>query len=245
MKCILLCAGYATRLFPLTENFPKALIEVGKKPLLDYILDDVNEIEKVDEIYLVTNAKYTPHFEKWAKEKNNIKPISVVNDGTLTNEDRLGAIGDIVYTIKNKDIQDDIIAIAGDNLFDFKLVDFVKYSEKQNSPAICVKEHEWNDELKRFGIAELDKNNKVVGFEEKPAKPKSNCVAYAEYIYPENTLYLFDKYIQEGNSADAPGNFIKFLYKETDVYAYKFTGECYDVGTHESLALVNDIFKNK
>lgn len=245
MKCILLCAGYATRLFPLTENFPKALLEVGGRPLLDYILDDVNEIEKVDEVYLVTNAKYTPHFQKWAEEKNNIKPISVINDGTFTNDDRLGAIGDIVYTIKEKQITDDIIAIAGDNLFDFKLLDFVKYAEEKNSPAICVKEHEWNDELKRFGIAEVDENNKVIGFEEKPVEPKSNCVAYAEYIYPSNTLYLFDKYIAEGNPTDAPGNFIKFLHKETDVYAFKFTGECYDVGTHESLAYVNEIYKNK
>ena len=245
MKCILLCAGYATRLFPLTENFPKALLEVGKRPLLDYILDDVNEINEVDEIYLVTNAKYTPHFEKWAESKNNIKPISVLNDGTYNNDDRLGAIGDILFTLKNKKVDDDVIAIAGDNLIDFKLTDFVQYAKEKNSPAIAIKEHEWNDELKRFGIAEIDENNKVIGFEEKPADPKSNCVAYAEYIYPQNTLKLFDKYIKEGNPSDAPGNFIKFLHKETDVYGFKFTGECYDVGTHESLALVNEIFKNK
>ncbi len=245
MKCILLCAGYATRLFPLTKNFPKALLEVGGKPILNYIVEDVNEIEDVDEIYLVTNAKYTPHFEKWAKELNNIKKISVINDGTYTNDDRLGAIGDIVYTIKDKNINDDVIAIAGDNLFDFKLTEFVDYAKSKNAPAICVKEHEWNDELKRFGIAILDENNKVIGFEEKPSEPKSNCVAYAEYIYPKETLKLFDKYIAEGNEADAPGNFIKFLHKETDVYAYKFEGACYDVGTHESLKEVNEIFNNR
>lgn len=245
MKCILLCAGYATRLFPLTKNFPKALLEVGGKPLLNHIVDEVNEIEDVDEIYLVTNAKYTKHFEKWAEELNNIKKIEIINDNTLSNEDRLGAIGDILFTIKQKNIKDDVIAVAGDNLFDFKLKDFVNYSKEKNAPAICVKEHEWNDELKRFGIAELDENNKVIGFEEKPSNPKSNCAAYAEYIYPKETLKLFDKYIEEGNEPDAPGNFINFLYKETPVYAFKFDGVCYDIGTHESLKMVNEIYNNK
>ena len=245
MKCILLCAGYATRLFPLTENFPKALLEVGGRPLLNYIVDDVNEIEEVDEIYLVTNAKYTPHFEKWAKDLNNVKKISIINDGTTSNSDRLGAIGDILFTLKEKKINDDVIAVAGDNLFDFKLKEFVKYAKDKKSPAICVKEHEWNDDLKRFGIAILDENDKVIGFEEKPQEPKSNCVAYAEYIYPKETLKLFDKYIQEGNEPDAPGNFIKFLYKEVPVYAYKFKGMCYDVGTHESLKEVNELYKNR
>ena len=141
MKCILLCAGYATRLFPLTENFPKALLEVGGRPLLNYIVDDVNEIEEVDEIYLVTNAKYTPHFEKWAKDLNNVKKISIINDGTTSNSDRLGAIGDILFTLKEKKINDDVIAVAGDNLFDFKLKEFVKYAKDKKSPAICVKEH--------------------------------------------------------------------------------------------------------
>ena len=121
MKCILLCAGYATRLFPLTENFPKALLEVGGRPLLNYIVDEVNTLDEVDEIYLVTNNKYTPHFQKWADELNNIKPITVFNDKTTTNENRLGAIGDIEFTIENAKIDDDLLIIAGDNLFTFKL----------------------------------------------------------------------------------------------------------------------------
>ncbi len=119
MKCILLCAGYATRLFPLTENFPKALLKVGEKAILDYIVAEVNNIDQVDEIYLITNAKYTPHFEKWAEEKNNIKTIKVINDETYSNEDRLGAIGDIMYTLDKEKVDDDVLIIAGDNLFTF------------------------------------------------------------------------------------------------------------------------------
>lgn len=245
MKCILLCAGYATRLFPLTENFPKALLEVGGRPLLDYILDNVNQLDDVDEIYLVTNAKYTPHFESWANAKNNIKPIFVLNDGTYNNDDRLGAIGDIMFTIKSKNINDDVIAIAGDNLFEFKLTGLVDYFKTKNAPVVTVKEIADKNILKGLGIAELDEDEKIIGFEEKPAEPKSNFAVFAEYIYPKSILHMFDEYIAEGNPADAPGNFIAYLYKKMPVYAYEFTGECYDVGTHDNLAMVNKIYSNK
>ena len=124
MKCILLCAGYATRLFPLTENFPKALLKVGGRSIIDYTLDKVNKIDDIDAIYLVTNAKYTKHFEDWANEKNNIKPITVFNDGTTSNDDRLGAIGDIQFVIENANVDDDILVLATDNLFEFELTDF-------------------------------------------------------------------------------------------------------------------------
>lgn len=137
MKCLLLCAGYATRLFPLTENFPKALLEVGNRPLLDYIVDEVNSLDEVDEIYLVTNKRYTPHFEKWAKDKNNIKPIIVFNDNTTNNENRLGAIGDIQFTIEKANINDDLLIIAGDNLFTFKLRDFVDFQKQKYTCRLC------------------------------------------------------------------------------------------------------------
>lgn len=244
MKCILLCAGYATRLFPLTENFPKALLEVGERPLLDYILDEVNSLEQVDEIYLVTNAKYTPHFEAWAKEKNNIKPITVFNDGTSTNDDRLGAIGDINYTIEKAKIDDDILVMATDNLFSFKLKDFIDFYNQKKSVAICVKKEKY-DNLKRLGVVETDEDMRVVGFEEKPAEPKGEYAATAIYMYNKEIIPVFKKYIDEGNNVDAPGNFIAYLYKKEPVYGYVFDGEWYDVGTHEALAQVNEIYKNK
>ena len=245
MKCILLCAGYATRLFPLTENFPKALLKIGNRPLLDYILDEVNTLEQVDSIYLVTNNKYTGHFKDWANEKNNIKPITVVNDGTFTNDDRLGAIGDINYTIKQGNIDDDILIIAGDNLFTFALKNFVDFYEEKKSPCICVREEEDINLLKRVGVCELDESNKIIGFEEKPAEPKSKYAGYAEYIYPKEVIPMFEKYLDEGNSNDAPGNFIQYIYNKKPTYAYAFKGDCYDVGTHDALAEVNEIYNNK
>jgi glucose-1-phosphate thymidylyltransferase len=245
MKCILLCAGYATRLFPLTENFPKALLKVGGRALLDYILDEVNSLEEVDHIYLVTNAKYTPHFENWANEKNNVKPITVVNDGTTTNDNRLGAIGDIIYTIKSGNINDDILVIAGDNLFTFALKDFTDFYKSKKAPAVCVRKETDLNLLKRVGVAELDQDMKIIGFEEKPAEPKSDYAVYAEYIYPKEVLSAFEDYINEGNSNDAPGNFVAYIHKKMPTYAYAFQGECYDVGTHDALAYVNELYSKK
>ncbi|MGN1012951.1 MAG: nucleotidyltransferase family protein [Clostridia bacterium] len=244
MKCILLCAGYATRLFPLTENFPKALLEVGGRPLLNYIVDEVNTLDEVDEIYLVTNNKYTPHFQKWADELNNIKPITVFNDKTTTNENRLGAIGDIEFTIENAKIDDDLLIIAGDNLFTFKLRDFVDFQKSKGTSAICVKEEEY-ETLKRLGVVETDESQKIIGFEEKPAEPRGKYAASAVYLYPREVVPVFKQYIDEGNKIDAPGNFVAYLYKKMPFYAYPFVGEWHDVGTHESLARVNELYSNK
>ena len=245
MKCILLCAGYATRLFPLTENFPKALLEVGGRAILDYTLDKVNEIDEIDEIYLVTNAKYTPHFEKWANEKNNVKPITVFNDGTTNNDDRLGAIGDIQFVIDSAKVDDDILVLATDNLFEFKLLDFYNFYKTKNAPSVCVREEQDMNLLKRVGVAQLDDEMKIVDFEEKPAEPKSKYAVYAEYIYPRNVLPKIKEYLDEGNSCDAPGNLVAYMYKKMPTYAYAFEGPCFDVGTHDALAEVNEIYSNK
>lgn len=242
MKCILLCAGYATRLFPLTENFPKALLEVGGKSIIDYTLAKVNEIDEIDEIYLVTNAKYTPHFEKWAIEKNNVKPITVFNDGTTTNDDRLGAIGDIQFVIEKASIQDDILVLATDNLFDFKLVDFFDFYKTKNAPCVCVRKEEDMDLLRRIGVALFNDEMQILNFEEKPANPKSEYGVYAEYIYPQNVVPIIKEYLEDGNSSDAPGNLVAYLYKKMPVYSYIFEGACYDIGTHEALKEVNDIY---
>ncbi len=245
MKCILLCAGYATRLYPLTENFPKPLLKVGGRALLDYILDEVNTIDEVDKIFVITNNKYAHHFEEWATGKNNIKPIEVINDMTLSNDDRLGAIGDISYTIEQGNIDDDLLIIAGDNLFTYKLKDFVDFQKTKNAPCVCVKEDDDINLLRRVGVATVDSDMKIIDFVEKPAEPKSNYVVYAEYLYPRNIVPLFKEYLDEGNSNDAPGNFVAYLHKKVPTYAYSFDGECYDVGTHDALNYVNELYSKK
>ena len=239
MKCILLCAGYATRLFPLTENFPKALLEIEKgKPLLDYILEEVNTINEVDEIYLVTNDKYYEHFKTWALEKDNSKKIKVINDNTDSNDNRLGAIGDIKYVIDKENTKDDLLIIAGDNLFDYKLKDVIDYYNKKKAITICAKQIDDINILKSFAVAKLDSDDRILDLEEKPSEPKSNIGVYATYIYPKFVIGEIDKYLKEGNKPDAPGYLVEYLYKKYPVYGYKFDGNCYDVGTFESLDIV-------
>ncbi len=245
MKCILLCAGYATRLFPLTENFPKALLTIGDKPLLDYILEEVNTIDEVDEIFVITNNRYYKHFNTWANEKDNKKKLVIVNDNTNSNDDRLGAIGDIKYVIDNYNINDDLMIIAGDNLFTYPLKGVVDYFNEKSNSVICAKRLNDINLLKRFAVASINDNNKILEIEEKPENPKSDIGVYATYIYPKNILKYFDEYKKEGYCMDAPGNFPSYLYKKEDIYLYLFDGECYDVGTHETLKEVNEIYKAK
>lgn len=246
MKCILLCAGYATRLFPLTENFPKALLEIeDNKPLLNYILDEVNTIDEVDEIFVVTNNRYSKHFEEWVKNVSSKKPIKVINDHTNTNEDRLGAIGDISYVINLENVNDDVLIIAGDTLFDYKLLDLISYYKKVNAPIIACKEINDIEVLKRCATVKVDENNKIIDLVEKNNNPASNIVAFATYVYPKEVLPYFNTYLQEGNNPDAPGYFAEYLYKKVPVYSYLFAGDCFDVGTHESLKEVRDLYKKR
>jgi glucose-1-phosphate thymidylyltransferase len=245
MKCILLCAGYATRLFPLTENFPKALLDIEEgKPLLDYILDEVNTIEEIDSIYVVTNDRYAKHFENWASNKNNIKPITVLNDHTTNNENRLGGVGDLNYTIEQANIDEDIIVIAGDTLFTYKLQDLMDYYKQVKAPVAVTKELDDINLLRRFAVAKCDENNRIIDLVEKPANPESNVGVYATYIYPKEILKDIKKYLEAGYNPDAPGYFLEYVVRNYPTYAYKFLGECYDVGTHESLNEVRTLYKN-
>jgi glucose-1-phosphate thymidylyltransferase len=242
MKCILLCAGYATRLFPLTENFPKALLEIEEgKPLLDYILEEVNTIEKVDEVFVITNNRYYNHFLEWSSNKTG-KPIVVINDNTNSNDDRLGAIGDINFVIDKMKVKDDLLIIAGDNLFNYPLVDVINYYDKVNNPVVCSKKIDNYELLKNFAVLKMDADNKIIELEEKPKEPKSDIAAYATYIYPSFVIPMIKNYLSEGNKPDAPGYLVEYLYKRLPFYAYVFKGECYDVGTHESLKEVREIY---
>lgn len=239
MKCILLCAGYATRLFPLTENFPKALLEIEKdKPLLDYILDEVKTVKSIDGVYLVTNSRYYEHFKKWAVGKD----VTIIDDHTTSNDDRLGAIGDIQYTIDQMNIDDDTIIIAGDNLFDYKLVDVIDFYNKKKNPVAVTKVLDDINLLRRFAVATLDEDDKILELVEKPQNPTSNVGVYATYIYPKEVLKSIRDYLEAGNNPDAPGYFLEYVVKHYNTYAYKFNGNCYDVGTHESLALVRKLY---
>ena len=234
MKAIILAAGYATRLYPLTINTPKALLPINKKPIIDYIVDELNTISEIDEIYVVTNRRFAQHFTDWAKTAPGKTPISVLDDGTTSDENKKGAVGDIGFVIAEKKIDDELLVIAGDNFFTYSLRAYVDYYREKDHDCVCVKKWPNKKELSQFGVALLDENGKVLDIEEKPKEPKSDTAVFATYLYKRETVPMFREYLDGGNNPDAPGNFPAWLYKRKDVYAYTFSGECYDIGTPES-----------
>lgn len=242
MKAIILVAGYATRLYPLTKDTPKPLLKVGGKAIIDYIVDEINTLDEVDSIFVISNHKFASHFEKWAAERDNVKPITVFDDGTDSDETKRGAIGDIYYTIEQGNIDDEVVIIAGDNLFTYSLKEYYDFYKAKNADCVCVKQFDDMEMIKQLGVVLMDENGKVLDLEEKPQKPKSNKAAFATYMYTKDTVKLFKEYLDEGLSPDAPGYFLQWLHKKKNVYAYVMNGECYDIGTHKALAEVREIF---
>lgn len=244
MKAIVLAAGYATRLYPLTENQPKPLLEVAGKSILDYIVEKIERVNQIDEVIIVTNDKFAGHFERWAEAADYSKKFTVVNDGTLTNDTRLGAIGDIQFVIEQLNVSDDLMILAGDNLFDFELSDFAAYFEEVGTDCITAYKEEDKAQLQRAGVIELDEKARVLSFEEKPAQPKSNYCVPAFYLYKKETLPLFKQYLADGNNPDAPGHFVPYLIGKNEVHAYLFPGKRYDIGNLESYERAQELFSN-
>ncbi len=242
MKAIILVAGYATRLYPLTKDTPKPLLKVGGKPIIDHIIEEINTIDAVDKIYVISNHKFAANFEEWSLSKTSSKPIVVIDDGTDSDDNKRGAIGDIQYAIEYGGIDDDIIVIAGDNLFTYSLKDYYDYYISKKADCVCVKQFDDKEMIKQLGVVLLDEENKVIDLEEKPQKPKSDKAAFATYMYTRDTVKMFKEYLAEGNSPDAPGYFLQWLHKKKDVYAYVMKGECYDIGTHKALDEVRKIY---
>ena len=235
MKALILAAGYATRLYPLTRNHPKPLLQIGERTILDHFLSNLSGTA-IDAVYIVTNARFAADFTAWADAAvhSNRYPdftIHVINDGTLDNETRLGAIGDIQFVLQKMSVQDDLLISAGDNIYTFAFKDFFSFYARVKSAVILA--HPLHDEerLKRHGIITVDDSGRVTGFEEKPQHPRSNLVAPAFYILHSAALQLLQRYLDEGNNPDAPGHFIGWLYTRAPVYAYIMRERYYDIGT--------------
>ncbi|CAN5135433.1 N/A [soil metagenome] len=226
MKALILAAGYATRLRPLTDSIPKQLLPVGGRPMVDWILDRIVETS-ADEIHLVTNARFAPDFERWAKDKE----VRVHNDGTTSNEDRLGAIGDIQFV----GLDDDLLVSAGDNLFDYSLADFESWWRDRDGSAIAVLDVGDPELAKQYGIVDVDEHDRLIGFVEKPEDPPTTLCATATYLYDREHVRLVELYLEEGNPPDQPGNYVAWLYKRAPVYAYRFPGEWHDIGDRQQL----------
>jgi glucose-1-phosphate thymidylyltransferase len=226
MKALILAAGYATRLRPLTDSIPKQLLPVGGRPMVDWILDKIRETT-VDEVHLVTNARFAADFECWASGKD----VRVHNDGTTSNDDRLGAIGDIQFV----GLDDDALVVAGDNLFDYSLADYEAYWRAKDGSCVAVLDVGDPELAKKYGIVDVDADDRIVGFVEKPENPPTTLCATATYLYNREHVQQVGTYLAEGNPPDQPGNYVAWLHKRAPVYAYRFEGEWYDIGDRAQL----------
>ncbi len=241
MKCLILAAGYATRLYPLTENFPKPLLSVGEKTILDWLVDDIDTAGAVDEYVVISNHKYAHHFDAWAKTK--AQKITVVDDGTDTNETRLGAVKDILYAIDMLSLDDDMLVIAGDNVLDFSLTRFVSYAKEKKTSCI-MRYYEADDKkLLKCGVVTVDENDKILAMTEKSPTPATHWCCPPFYYYTREDARLVHKGIDSGCGTDAPGSYIAWLCTQTPVHAMEMPGKRYDIGNLESYERVKSEYK--
>jgi len=248
MKVIILAAGYATRLYPLTLTQPKPLLPVAGKPMVEYVLDNLAPIGGIDRVIVVTNAKFAGHFQKWADNYRATKSkfdFTIVNDGSTDDTNKLGAIGDIHYVIQKENVDDDIIIVAGDNLFSDPLGDFGKFIREKKAPVLAVYDVGNLEEIKKYNSISIDGHGKITFFEEKPKDPKSTLTGIALYFYPRQTIPLIRQYIAEGHNPDQPGRLIQWLYPRVPVFTWRVPGLWYDIGSKETLEEANRIFAKK
>jgi glucose-1-phosphate thymidylyltransferase len=247
MKVLILAAGYATRLHPLTLTQPKPLLPVAGKPMIEYVMDNLAPIGGIDQVYVVTNAKFAGNFERWAKEygtRTNLN-VKVINDGSTDDSNKFGAIGDLHLVLKNEKVDDDLIVVAGDNLFSEKLGEFGRFIREKNAPVLGVYDVGSLDQARKYGVVALDRDGKITRFEEKPVHPASTLIGIALYYYPRASLPMIEKYMAEGNNPDQPGRLIQWLYPKQPVYTWTVPGLWYDIGSRETLEEANRIFSRR
>jgi glucose-1-phosphate thymidylyltransferase len=236
MKALILAAGYGTRMYPIIKDTPKALLDIKGKPIINHVIDRLRSFAGLNEIIVVTNNKFHQILEDWAKRAKALFPkITVVNDGTNTPEDRLGSIGDIKFILDKVKLNDDLVVVGSDNLFNFNLDEYIRFAiEKKPKVSIGLFDIGNIKEATKFGVVELDKMGKIASFEEKPAEPKSSLIAMCFYFLPKETLGLIGRYIKETNKADKAGEYIKWLKENDTVYGFTFKGKWFDIGSIES-----------
>ena len=234
MKALILAAGYATRLYPLTKEYPKPLLKVGKRPIINYIVDKLEALDGIDEIIVVTNSKFMPQFKKWLGKLHSKKHISLVDDLTKSLNDRRGAIGDMNFAINKKRLKEDLIVMGGDNLFNTDLREFFSFVKGNLSPVIGAYNIKDIRQAKKYGVVKLGRKNRIVDFKEKPENPKSALIAMCLYYFPKNKLGLIKEYLKsKTDKYDATGFYIDWLRKKVTVYGFVFEGYWYDIGDHK------------
>ena len=235
MKAVFLCAGYGTRLYPLTEHRPKPLLSIAGEALLSHLVAKLDPIPEMDRVILVSNARFYDHFCKWKAETRLKKKVVVLNDGTESPETRLRPIGDLKLAIQKEKLHDDLLVIAGDNLFDSDFTPFITYALSKK-PAACLSVYNVGDLnlAKKYGLVRTDSTGKIIEFLEKPAHPPTTLASMGFYFLPEETLTLVDQFLETNRNPDAPGFYMAWLSKQIDVFAYQYQGTWFDIGDLES-----------
>ena len=231
MKNIVIAAGYATRLGELTKNFPKPLLKIGENTILGRMLDDIDKIPEIDEHIIITNHKFAGIFEEWASKQNYTKPVTIVDDGTETNDTRLGAVCDLLFAMDKLHIDDDMLVVAADNILFFSFQEFVDFSKVKGTSCIMCHEQPSIEKLQRTGVIVLDDNDKVLNMEEKPQNPKSHWAVPPFYIYRKQDLNLIRHSVENGCGKDAPGNLAHYMVEKTEMHAWKMTAGRFDIGS--------------
>jgi glucose-1-phosphate thymidylyltransferase len=232
VKALILAAGYATRLRPLTDTWAKELLPVGGRPIVDRIVDKLGEVTEVDEVHVVTNARKAPAFLEWSRGRD----VTIHDDGTTSNDDRLGAIGDMLFVVERAAIDDDLLVIAGDNLFDFRLAELVSFwRTKGLASAVAVRDVGSLELASHYGVVELDDDGRMRSFVEKPADPVSSLAATATYVFHRDHVRLLGPYLEGEHGSDQPGRFVGWLQRHEPVYGWVFGETWFDIGNHEQL----------
>ena len=246
MNILILAAGYATRLYPLTENRAKPLLEVAGQPMMEWVIDNLAPIDGIEKVYVVTNDKFAADFQAWADgySKSHAKlSFEIINDGSTSTDNALGAIGDINVVIKRANLASSgLIVVAGDNLFSQSLEEFGKFCSEHDEPVLGVYDVGSLEEAKKYGVVAVNETGEITSFEEKPAQPKSTLIGIALYYYPAKTVARFADYLAEGNNPDQPGRFVQWLYQHTPVKTWTVPGTWFDVGSKETLEEAGKIF---
>ena len=231
MKNIVIAAGYATRLGELTKNFPKPLLKIGENTILGRMLDDIDKIPEIDEHIIITNHKFAGIFEEWASKQSYMKPVKIVDDGTETNDTRLGAVCDLLFAMDKLKIDDDMLVVAADNILFFSFQEFVDFAKAKGTSCIMCHEQPSIEKLQRTGVIVLDDNDKVLNMEEKPQEPKSHWAVPPFYIYLKKDLDKVRHSVENGCGKDAPGNLAHYMVEQVEMHAWKMTAGRFDIGS--------------
>ncbi len=245
MKGLILAAGYGTRLYPLTIDKPKPLLDVGGKTIMERLLRKLEDVPSCDGVYIVTNERFFEVTTNWLSAHEFRFPVEIINDHTKSNDDRLGAIGDIELVIKETSLEDDVLVMAGDNLFEFNILDFISFGETKSSLCIALFDINNLELASQYGIVKLDSGSKVELFQEKPEKPESTLASTGIYYFPGKAVGYVAGYMETGNSKDAPGNLIKWVSDNYGVYGYVFKQGWYDIGDKVSLKQADEEYRRK